>query len=182
MPYAFGVDGGASSSRAVLTTLQGEVLHVARGAGVNYHEVSASTTITRLANLFHQSLDASRARPEECQGLCFGLAGAGREQDRNILVPLLDNLFGKGKYLLRSDAEIALSSGTLSDSGILVLAGTGSMIFACTEAGLTGRVGGYGPLLSDEGSGYHIGLDALKAVIQHGDGFDHPTPLTSPFL
>lgn len=179
MPYAFGVDGGASKSRAVLLTTRGEVLHIARGPGVNYHEAGAQNAVATLSRLFKQCLEASRARAEECAGMCFGLAGVGRPRDKETLTPLLDSVFRKDAFLLYSDAEIALASGTLSESGILVIAGTGSMVFGKTEDGGKARCGGHGPLLSDEGSGYRIGLDGLRAAVRAHDGVDEPTPLSA---
>ena len=182
MPYVFGVDGGASSSRALLLTLTGQVVYSAKGPGVNYHEIGASKASATLSKLLQEALQAARARPDECRGVCLGLAGVGRDQDRAILLPVFDNLFGKDKYELMSDAEIALVSGTLSESGIIVLAGTGSMIFGRTENRREGRIGGYGPLLSDEGSGYRIAVEALRAILRSFDGREIPTSLTKMVL
>lgn len=172
MPYVFGVDGGGTQSRAILMTDRGRVVYLGRGPALNYHDVGASQVSSSVNRLFNDALRNSRARAEECRGICLGLAGCGQEQDRAILQPLFDNQFGKDKYVLMSDAQIALVSGTLSESGIIVLAGTGSMVYGRNEDGLDGRVGGYGSLLSDEGSGYHIGLDALKTIVRHHDGME----------
>lgn len=178
MPYAFGVDGGASNSRAVLTTLQGEVLHTVNGPGVNYHECGAQNAVSTLYRLFQNCLESARAKPDECKGLCFGLSGIGREHDHNVMTPVLNQKFPPGSYILTSDAEIALSGGSLSDQGILVIAGTGSMVYGKSESGVTARAGGYGALLSDEGSGYRIGMEALRAVIHEAEGLSIPTVLT----
>ncbi len=178
MPYVFGVDGGASNSRAVLSTLQGEVLYTANGPGVNYHECGAEKAASTLHRLFQDCLEGARARVDECKGLCFGLAGIGREKDHSILMPVLEQKFTAGSFILTSDAEIALTSGSLSDQGILIIAGTGSMVYGKTEGGLTARAGGYGPLLSDEGSGYRIGLEAMRATVKDEEGIGLPTALT----
>lgn len=172
MPYVFGVDGGGTQSRAILMTDRGRVVYLGKGPALNYHDVGASQVSSSVNRIFNDALRNSRARAEECRGVCLGLAGCGQEQDRAILQPLFDGLFGKDKYVLMSDAQIALVSGTLSESGIIIIAGTGSMIYGRNEDGMDGRVGGYGSLLSDEGSGYHIGLDALKAIVRHHDGMD----------
>lgn len=182
MPYVFGVDGGASNSRAVLMTDRGRVVHYAKGPGVNYHEVGASQVTSTISRLFHESLQSARGRAEECKGICLGLAGAGQEQDHANLRPLFDSIFGGHKYMLMTDAEIALVSGTLSETGIIVIAGTGSMIFARNEERKEARVGGYGPLVSDDGSGYRIGLDALRAVIEVHDGIGKKTSLSKLVL
>ncbi|MGC9328313.1 MAG: BadF/BadG/BcrA/BcrD ATPase family protein [Candidatus Hinthialibacter sp.] len=170
MPYIFGIDGGGTQSRAVLMTDFGKVVYVGKGPALNYHYVGASQVSSSVKRLFNEALQNARARPDECRGVCLGLAGAGQEKDQAILQPLFDELFGGERCLLLSDAEIALISGALAETGIIVLAGTGSMIYGRNKDGLDGRIGGYGPTLSDEGSGYHIGLEGLKAIAWRHDG------------
>ncbi len=182
MPYVFGIDGGASNSRAILITDTGRVVNVAKGPGVNYHEVGASNVSATISRLYTESLDTAHARADECRGVCIGLAGVGREQDRAIMKPLLDDMFGTNNYLLLSDAEIALTSGTLSESGIVIIAGTGTIIFGRNEEGRESRIGGHGPLLSDEGSGYRIALAGLRTVVRNYDGFEEPTLITKHVL
>jgi N-acetylglucosamine kinase len=176
MPYVFAVDGGGTQSRAILLTDSGRVVYYAKGPGVNYHDVGAHNAVATIKRLYQEALTAARARLEECRGICLGLAGVGREQDRNILKPLLHDQFDD-RYMLISDAEVALVAGTLSEYGIIVIAGTGSIIYGRREQGGEGRVGGYGPLLSDEGSGYRVALDALTALVKSADGFGIPTPM-----
>ncbi|MBI1389395.1 MAG: hypothetical protein GC154_13205 [bacterium] len=182
MPYVFGVDGGGSTCRAILITDSGRVVYAGRGPSVNYHNVGASQASRVISRLFKEALATAHAKPAECRGVCMGLAGVGRDSDVRILKPLFDNLFETIPFMLVSDAEIALASGALSDSGMLVMAGTGSMVFGCNEDGLTGRVGGYGPLVSDEGGGYRIGLEAIRAILRSRDGLDGPSSLGERLL
>src|SRR5690625_7894553 len=69
------------------------------------------------------------------------------------------------------DAVTALYSGTLGEEGIVQIAGTGAITFGLTNAGEEMRVGGWGHLFSDHGSGYMIGRDALEKVFLAYDGF-----------
>lgn len=182
MPYIFGVDGGGSNSRALLVTDQGRVVFCGKGGGVNPHEVGAAQTVNTIEKLFNAALQEARARKEECIGIGMGLAGAGREKDKATLAPLFDNLFGKIPYVLTTDADIALTSGTLSDTGVLVLIGTGSMVYGRNDEQETARAGGYGPLVSDDGSGYWLAVEGLRAIVRAHDGIDPPTMLTERFL
>jgi len=52
---------------------------------------------------------------------------------------------------------------------VLVLSGTGSCCFGRAADGTTVRVGGWGHILGDKGSGYDIGLSALQAVVRAYD-------------
>jgi N-acetylglucosamine kinase-like BadF-type ATPase len=61
-----------------------------------------------------------------------------------------------------SDAEAALL-GALGDSpGLLVLAGTGSIVLGRDDRGRLARAGGLGPLLGDEGSAFWLGREWLR--------------------
>jgi N-acetylglucosamine kinase-like BadF-type ATPase len=182
MPYLFGIDGGASNCKAVLITNDGRVVYLGRGPGVNYHEVGASQVVSTIKRLFDDAMKAARAKPEECLGIGLGLAGVSREQDKKILTGMFDPIFGKNAYILTSDAEIALVSGTLAEWGILVIAGTGSIVYGKNQDGKEARAGGYGPLISDEGSGYRIAVEGLKAVARSFDGVEESNALTEPIL
>ncbi|MFB3788005.1 MAG: BadF/BadG/BcrA/BcrD ATPase family protein [bacterium] len=182
MPYVFGVDGGGTRSRAILMTDRGRVVYYGKGPGLNYHDSGAGPVTATIKRLFQDALQAAHGRAEECLGICLGLAGVGQEQDHQVLRPLFDDLFGKESYLLTSDAEIALVSGTLSEFGIIVLAGTGSIIFGRNAKGKECRVGGYGSLLSDEGSGFRIGLEALRAMVRRQDGLGPATAIEPAVL
>jgi N-acetylglucosamine kinase-like BadF-type ATPase len=62
-----------------------------------------------------------------------------------------------------SDAEAAYLGALGPAPGILVLAGTGSIVLGRTARGAWIREGGLGPLLGDEGSGFWIGREWLRA-------------------
>ena len=66
--------------------------------------------------------------------------------------------------------------------GILLIAGTGSIALGRHETGREGRVGGWGSLLGDEGSGYAIGLEALRRVARNADGRGPETRLREAVL
>ena len=66
--------------------------------------------------------------------------------------------------------DVALPIALLPDGwGVAVVAGTGSCVWARGPDGRTARAGGWGSLLGDEGSGYAIAVDALKAICRSTD-------------
>ncbi|MCL4278865.1 MAG: hypothetical protein KJZ60_04155, partial [Ignavibacteriaceae bacterium] len=69
-----------------------------------------------------------------------------------------------------SDAHIALEGAFPDSAGCILIAGTGSILFGKDEKGVIHRVGGFGRLIGDEGSGYSIGRKALNAVSKSSDG------------
>ena len=94
---------------------------------------------------------------------CIGTAG----QSVPLVADFLRTEFAtrvSGGLLLLGDVEIALDAAFRGGPGVLVLAGTGSNVAGRTSAGTLSTCGGYGPVLSDQGSGYQIGLRALKSI------------------
>ena len=63
-------------------------------------------------------------------------------------------------------------------AGIIIIAGTGSIVLGRDAVGTEARAGGWGPLLADDGSGYAIGLAGLRAVFRARDGWGPSTALT----
>ncbi|NJD11964.1 MAG: hypothetical protein FIB01_16480, partial [Gemmatimonadetes bacterium] len=70
-----------------------------------------------------------------------------------------------------TDAEAAMWDAFRGGPGILVIAGTGSVVWGTGVDGRTLRVGGWGHLLGDEGSGYALGLAALRELARTADGW-----------
>ncbi len=67
-----------------------------------------------------------------------------------------------GEFLLVEDVDIALDAAFQGERGVLILAGTGSNVAGRDIDGQIVTAGGWGPALSDEGSGYFLGLEALR--------------------
>ncbi|HQR45860.1 MAG TPA: BadF/BadG/BcrA/BcrD ATPase family protein, partial [Thermoanaerobaculia bacterium] len=85
----------------------------------------------------------------------------------------LEESDGKGKVLVVHDARIALAGaleGPVDGPGLVLIAGTGAIVFGRGADGTEGRTGGWGPVLGDEGSGYFIARQGLAAVVRDLDG------------
>jgi N-acetylglucosamine kinase-like BadF-type ATPase len=65
---------------------------------------------------------------------------------------------------IESDARIALEGAMGGEPGVIVIAGTGSIVFGKDGAGCVHRSGGWGRIVGDEGSGYAIGRELFRAV------------------
>jgi N-acetylglucosamine kinase-like BadF-type ATPase len=80
--------------------------------------------------------------------------------------------------MVSTDAEIALAGATDCQPGVVIISGTGSIAYGLNTSGQRARSGGWGPTMSDEGSGYDIGRHALSAVMASYDGRLPETVLT----
>jgi N-acetylglucosamine kinase-like BadF-type ATPase len=81
------------------------------------------------------------------------------------------------RLLVTHDAAIALSGATRTGQGIAIIAGTGSIAFACNAEGRTARAGGWGYVFGDEGAAFDIARQALRAALRVEEGWGPPTSL-----
>ena len=78
-----------------------------------------------------------------------------------------------------NDCEVFLQ--VYKAPSLILIGGTGSISFGQSRSGAMVRTGGWGHILSDEGSGFHIGLEIVKAVGEHLDRRSHDETLYQMF-
>lgn len=140
------------------------------GPGVNFQRDGAERGADVLAALIEE---VRAAVPEAAlAGVVAGVAGAGRADEQAALAGCLRQRLGLAPEALvvEHDAAIALEAAFGGESGMIVVAGTGSVVLARTEAGALHRAGGWGPGIDDPGSGIALGRAALVAVAADFDG------------
>jgi N-acetylmuramic acid 6-phosphate etherase len=109
------------------------------------------------------------------QAIAIGLAGAGTEADRERIRHAADQCWPRVPCYPTNDLETGLAAQPAGKSAarVLVLCGTGSCCYCQAASSKHGKVGGWGHVLGDRGSGYEIGLTALKKVIAEYDHTNH---------
>lgn len=174
-PIILGADAGGT--KTVVIVADGErILARAAGPGAKMRSgkgIACATTIAEIAR--HALSEAGRLRADI---LVAGVAGAGREAEREELRQALRTEAVAERVVITGDTEIALAAAFADQPGIVVTAGTGSMAVARDPYGRLHRAGGYGWQMGDEGSGYAIGRAALGAVGRAADDRSPKTELT----
>lgn len=178
-PLVVGVDGGATKTTALAANLQGHVVGRGHAGPSNYQVIGRDAACRAIETAIHKALSGITGQPA---ALCLGLAGAGRPSDREMLHKWATARYPSIPVRIIHDGQLALAAGTPEGWGIAVLCGTGSLVYGEDPYGQTARAGGWGYLLGDEGSGYSIGLAALRAVARAADGRDPKTALTRAIL
>jgi len=163
-----GIDAGGTTTKCILMNENGELLAESKAGPANYQATGLTNVIQEIRKALN--LVCKKAGINEIDILGIGLAGVVSKEDiqmvKNNLLPLsqVKNCF------ITNDGEIAVLGAYAGESGIVVIAGTGSIIYGLKENGVTVQVGGWGPILGDEGSGFWIGLKALQAIIKTEEG------------
>jgi N-acetylglucosamine kinase-like BadF-type ATPase len=122
-----------------------------------------------------------RGAPEP-DALCVGMAGADRAEDFAAVSAVLARICPHARSVVVNDALIALEAGVPGGAGSVLIAGTGSIAYGRDARGRAARAGGWGYVLGDEGSGYWLGRQALRAVVRGSDGRGRVTSLTPRVL
>ena len=177
MDVFVGIDGGGSRATAVATDVEGRELARVEGGPGRIRLDAPGTGAHVLADLVDHVIREAGARLPAA-GLICALAGAGREDARRELAAALLREAVAIRLRVVTDAEAAYQDAFGGGPGILLIAGTGSIAWGRDADGRTIRAGGWGALLGDEGSGYDLGLRALRAVLHAHDGRGPATGLT----
>lgn len=114
--------------------------------------------------------------------ICLGVAGAGRTVEQQQLHAWVEKNLLAEKIIVTNDAEPILAAAAPEHVGIALISGTGSFAWGRNSSGETSRVGGWGYLFGDEGSGYAIAQAGLRAAAKSVDGRGQPTRLLDTFM
>jgi glucosamine kinase len=184
--YIIGIDGGGTKTTSVLCALDGAILAEAQGAPTNFQIIGIERTAQTIIELIQTCCHSVGCSISQIGAVVAGVAGAGRSSDQqNLLEGILREAELRNLQLpnlaVESDARIALEGAFGGKPGVIVIAGTGSIVFGKDEQGKIYRAGGWGRLIGDEGSGYAIGQQAFRAIAQSLDDKSKKTKLTKRF-
>lgn len=169
MKYAAGIDGGQSSTVAVVGDERGRILASGRAGPAD--EIGVEPDSLRLHGALRAALDDARARaglPEETifAAIVAGVSGyRGRVYGRAPELPT-------ERFVLTHDAPIAHAGALGGQAGVVVISGTGSVIYASDERANAQTLGGWGFLFGDEGSAFWIAREALARLMRAHDEDD----------
>ena len=169
-----GLDIGGTSSRARLSE-DGHTVAEATAGGANVTSVDPKLVEERLTELIGR---LGSPRPTAC---CAGAAGSEFPEGRRRLEDLLARLLPGTRVLVVHDARLILAAAGV-ETGIALIAGTGSVAYGRDAAGAEARVGGWGWLLGDEGGGAWIVREAVRELMRRRDAGEPAGPLGEAML
>lgn len=172
MRFAAGIDGGGTRTTVECRREDGSVLCRETFGPFNLNSIGEERFTALWAEIAGFLGEKGR-----CAALCAGAAGVSNPRVQALTAQAMERA-GISSWRLTGDHEIALHGALSGQPGCALIAGTGSICCGRNARGEFVRVGGWGHLIDDGGSGYALGRDALAAVVRQWDGRGEATVLS----
>lgn len=168
MPYYYVCDGGGSKTESLLFDERGHILASAQGKGANALFLPPEQAGRQVLDQLNAALKAAGLTAGQLHTVALFIPGF-RPCEAMVRAALPPQV----RLRLEGDDRNAFYGALGGGRGIAVLSGTGSFAIGRGRDGTLTKVGGWGPVMGDEGSGYHIGslcLHRLGRLADEGRG------------
>jgi len=175
--FLLGVDGGATKTLAALLDLDTGTLHLAHGGPSNQDAVGPGAAVEALLQTADEAIERAGISQDAIAAAVLAIAGV----DTAAVVRHVDAAHRDG-WVVVNDVVGAWATATGAEPGVAAISGTGSNVFGVGSDGRPWQAGGWGHMLGDEGSGYWLGIESIKAALGDRDGSGPPTALSDAAL
>jgi N-acetylglucosamine kinase-like BadF-type ATPase len=178
--HLIAIDGGQTSTKALISTLDGQVLAAGRGGPSDHFHITGGVEKNRLAlhGAIQSALDNAGVEASAVAAVALGLTGAPPEgEPRQVVYDVVAEIVQPEKVTVLPDYVTNLTGASAGGPGVVLVAGGGAIGYGITADGREAIAGGFGYLLGDEGSAFKIGLAAIKAAEFDWDKRGEPTAL-----
>jgi glucosamine kinase len=178
MPLYLGIDSGGTKTDCALSN-GAELLGQAVGESSKLARVGREVARENLQSVIERACESARVLARDVQHVCIGMAGASLPEAVVWAQDTVHQIMPSATIYVAGDHIIAHRAAFGSSHGVLVISGTGSIAFGRNPAGETARAGGWGPNVSDQGSAYWVGREAVSLALRSYDlgGSDGLLPL-----
>ena len=174
MKYYLGIDGGGTKTTAILCDENAHLISRFVGESINYNSVGMETARENL----RQTVDGVLAENDIKLNAAFiGMSAISDRADDNFTRKFCAGIIDCDKVTMDSDVYIGLEAMRCDGAAAMVISGTGSMAVGRLPDEKIIHTGGWGYILGDEGSGYSMSVDALRAAICGYEGRAEKTSL-----
>lgn len=171
--FVLGIDGGATKTLAAVLDLQSGALHLGQGGPSNEDAVGTRAAVGALLQAADEATGKAGIAGEQLDAAVIALAGTDTAAVAQHL-----HAQRTEEWIVVNDVVAAWATATGAQPGIGVISGTGSNVLGVGADGRAWRAGGWGHLLGDEGSGYWLGIESIKAALRDRDGSGPATALS----
>lgn len=179
-----GFDGGATKTTGIAMDAGRNILGEATGGPSNFQIIGTEKASANILAVVETLLMKAGSDFSDIRSIYLAIAGAGRIADadrmRDAFRQFLTNkCYPSPEIAIGSDALAALEGAFSGHPGMILISGTGSILFAKDWSNRIHRVGGWGRFIGDEGSGFEIGHACLSAIARQLDGRGNETSMWS---
>jgi N-acetylglucosamine kinase-like BadF-type ATPase len=166
--FFVGIDSGGTKSEILIAVDCNILLHNKSCKALHYSLYGQDKIIKHIKKIIVTSLKEKKLNLKNCKGICIGLAGVREKKVKIEIEKSLKRLMKFKNIIVESDAVIALYGAFKENNGLILICGTGSILYGNVN-GIFYRIGGWGRIIGDYGSGYEIGKYALKHLVSEYD-------------
>lgn len=177
--YFLGIDGGGTKTTCLVTDENLKEIYRTEGCSINFYSEGRETARSNMKSMLLDILKNTGV--SRFDGVCVGSSALFGRADEKTKADFCDGVFDCDNIIMDSDLFIALKA-TEKENAAVIIAGTGSMAAGKNTKGEIITKGGYGYILGDEGSGYRIALDGIRAAVRSLDGTGEYTLLGDMLL
>lgn len=167
MSFYLGIDAGGTKTTCALAD-DAVIIARSEAGSIKPTRTAEEDSARTVSELLRTVSERAKVRLDEIASTCIGIAGLRFPGTEKWIASLLESRVS-GKVSVCGDEEIALDAAFPGGAGVLVVAGTGSNIVGRSREGQMFNVGGWGPGIGDEGSGYWIGRRVINAAFHAYD-------------
>lgn len=175
MKYYLGIDGGGSKTTAIICDEKLNLVSRFVGKSINFNSVGMDEARKNLKATVDGALEGKDIK---LSAAFIGMSAIAERADDEFTKKLCDGIIDCEKVTMDSDVYIGLEAMRCDGAAAMVISGTGSMAVGRLPDGEIIHTGGWGYILGDEGSGYALSIDALRAAICGYEGSAPKTLLT----
>jgi N-acetylglucosamine kinase-like BadF-type ATPase len=167
-----GIDGGQSSTTALIGDETGRVVGYGRGGPCNH--VKGPEGRPKFVNAITGCVKQAGADPAgiEFESASFGFSGGAADKEA-----ILHEILRARRMTVTDDGVIALAGAMAGGPGIIAVAGTGSIAYGRNAERRLQRAGGWGYIYGDEGGGFDLTRQAVRAALRYEEGWGPATDL-----
>src|SRR5216684_7468778 len=167
MPLYLGIDAGGTKTDCAISN-GAELIGQAAGESCKLANVGREDARKHLQETILNACQMAKVSSQAVQHVCIGMSGASNAESVEWARQTIQEVVS-GQIYVVGDHVIAHRTAFGTSPGVLVIAGTGSIAFGRNQSGESARAGGWGPIVSDEGSGFWIGKEAVAAALRSYD-------------
>ncbi len=162
-----GIDGGGTKTLCVVFAQSTGAVGLGRGGPLNANYIPEADVESAVKQAISSACAAAGVPPAALTSAAFAAPWS-----EHLVAGVVRTLGARAAVTAPGEDATALMAGTLRPCGLVLIAGTGSRCAYVPEPGKGEAVvaGAWGSLFGDEGSGYQIGAEALRAVTKASDG------------